>query len=98
MPALTLALRRPTYGTGKKVAYTGTAGSVTVPPETNTVILWCSTNAYVRVGAAATTTDLPIPAGVVVQIPVDNKTGAAITVSAIQDATGGNLYCIAAAE
>jgi hypothetical protein len=98
MPALTLALRRPTYGTGKKVAYTGTAGSVIVPPETNTVILWCTTNAYVRVGATATTTDLPLPAGVIAQIPVDNKTGGPITVSAIQEAAGGDMYCIAAAE
>ena len=31
-------------------------------------------------------------------IPTDNTTGAPITVSAIQDTAGGNLYCIAMAD
>lgn len=96
--SLTLVLRRPTYGSGKKVAYTDTAGSVVLPPETKTVILWCSSDAYVRVGAAATSADLPLPAYVVAQIPVDTKDGGQVMVSAIQDSAGGNLYCIAASE
>jgi hypothetical protein len=98
MSALTLVLRRPVYGTGKKVAFTDTAGSVSLPAETRTVIIWCSEDAYVAVGKTATTADMPLPAGVVAQVPVDNRTGGPITVSAIQDATGGNMFCIAAAE
>jgi hypothetical protein len=62
------------------------------------VLLWCSTAAYVRVGGTATTADLPLPANAPIIIPTDNTTGAPITVSAIQDALGGNLYCIAMAD
>jgi hypothetical protein len=98
MPALTLTQRRPRYGTGQKVAYTDSAGSASLPPETRTVIISCSTDAYVRVGAAATTADLFLPAGVIAQIPVDNITGSPIIVSAIRDTVDGSLYCIAAAE
>jgi hypothetical protein len=98
MPSLTSVLRRPTYGTGKKTAYTDTAGSTSVPAETNTVIIVCSTDAYVRIGAVATVSDLFLPGGVIAQIPVDNKNGGPITVSAIRDTESGNMYCIAAAE
>lgn len=98
MPALTLTQRRPRYGTGQKVAYTDTAGSASLPPETRTVIISCSTNAYVRVGATATTADLFLPEGVIAEIPVDNVNGGPVTVSAIRDSADGNLYCIAAAE
>lgn len=98
MPALTLTQRRPRYGTGQKVSYSDTAGTALLPAETNTVIISCSTNAFVRVGAAATTADLFLPAGVIAQIPVDNKTGGPITVSAIRDTADGSFYCIAAAE
>ena len=98
MPSLTVIQRRPNYGTGKKTAYTDTAGQCTVPPDTNTVIIWCTTDAFVRVGAEATVTDLPLPAYVIAEIPVDNKSGAPIVVSAIRDVSDGNFYCIAAAE
>ena len=40
MPSLNSVIRRPIYGTGQKVAYTGTAGSVTVPPYTQSVLIW----------------------------------------------------------
>jgi hypothetical protein len=96
--SLTLTLRRPTYGSGTKTAYTDTAGSTTVPPDSNVVIVSCSTDAYVAVGRAATTADLFLPAGVIAQIPISGKTGAPITVSAIRDASDGSLYCIGAAE
>lgn len=96
--SLGLVIRRPVYGSASKTAYTGTAGSTTVPSYTASVLLWCSTAAYVRVGAAATTTDLPLPANAPIIIPTDNTTGAPITVSAIQDIAGGNLYCIAMAD
>jgi hypothetical protein len=96
--SLGLVIRRPIYGSATKTAYTGTAGSTTVPPYTASVLLWCSTAAYVRVGATATTTDLPIPANAPIIIPTDNTTGAPITVSAIQEVANGNLFCIAMAD
>lgn len=96
--SLGLVIRRPIYGSASKTAYTGTAGSTTVPPYTASVLLWCSTAAYVRVGATATTADLPIPANAPIIIPTDNTTGAPITVSAIQEVANGNLFCIAMAD
>ena len=96
--SLGLVIRRPVYGSASKTSYTGTAGSTTVPSYTASVLLWCSSAAYVRVGAAATTADLPLPANAPIIIPTDNTTGAPITVSAIQDTAGGNLYCIAMAD
>jgi hypothetical protein len=96
--SLGLVIRRPIYGSATKTAYTGTAGSTTVPPSTSSVLLWCSTAAYVRVGATATTADLPIPANAPIIIPTDNTTGAPITVSAIQEVSNGNLFCIGMAD
>ena len=96
--SLGLVIRRPIYGSASKTAYTGTAGSTTVPPYTASVLRWCSTAASGRVGATATTTDLPIPANAPIIIPTDNTTGAPITVSAIQEVANGNLFCIAMAD
>ena len=96
--SLGFVIRRPVYGTGQKVSYTGSAGSVTVPAETASVLVWCTTIAYVNVGATATTTALPLPANAPIIIPCDVKTGAPVTVSAIQDTTGGTMYCIALAD
>lgn len=98
MPSLNSVIRRPIYGTGQKVAYTGTAGSVTVPPYTQSVLIWCSTAAIVRVGAVATAADLPLPANAPIIIPVGNTDGGPITVSGIQDTTGGSMYVIAMAD
>ena len=97
MPALTLTGRRPTYGTGKATSYGAAAGSCTHPP-CNTIIVWCSTVAYVRVGTTATTADLCLPANVIAEIPVDTKDGGPVTVSAIRAASDGVMYSIAAAE
>lgn len=96
--SLGLVIRRPIYGSASKTAYTTAAGSTTVPSYTASVLIWCSTAAYVRVGAAAATTDLPLPANAPIIIPTDNTTGAPITVSAIRDSQDGNLYCIAMAD
>ncbi len=96
--SLGLVIRRPIYGSASKTAYTGTAGSTTVPSYTSSVLLWCSTAAYVRVGGTATTGDLPLPANAPIIIPTDNTTGAPITVSAIQEVANGNLFCIAMAD
>lgn len=98
MPSLNSVIRRPIYGTGQKVAYTGTAGSVTVPPYTQSVLIWCSSAALVRVGAVATAADLPIPANTPITIPVGTTDGGPITVSGIQVQSGGNMYVIAMAD
>jgi hypothetical protein len=75
------------------VAYTGTAGSLTFKPGVTSFLLWTDTAAYVRVGATATTGSTPIPANtpIIMKVP-PNTNGAPITVSAIQIASGGNLY------
>lgn len=98
--SLQFVIRDPLYGTGQKVAYTGTAGSVTVPQNTQSVLIWVSSVAMVRIGATATTADLPLPANAPIIIPITlpQQTGGPITVSAIQDSAGGNMYCIAMAE
>lgn len=78
---------------GQTVAYTGAAGSLTFPPGATSFLLWTSTAAYVRVGATATSASTPLPANtpIVMKVP-PNTTGAPITVSAIQIASGGSLY------
>jgi len=98
MSSLTSVLRRPTYKSGTKTAYTDTAGSTTIPADSNVAIVSCSSDAYVCIGATATTADLFLPSGVIAQLPINRKTGGPTIVSAIQDTTGGNLYCIGAAE
>jgi phage baseplate assembly protein gpV len=82
------------------VAYTAAAGSLTVNQNASSVMVWCSTAAFVRVGTTATVTDMPVPANapVIIPIPSSAQTGSAITVSAIQDTTGGTLYAIGLAE
>jgi len=84
----------------QSVSYTGTAGSVTgwnAGPQG--VLVWCTTDAYIRVGegVTATTSDTPIPAGTpvpfyVMQSGGGGGTGAAWRVSAIQISAGGTLY------
>ncbi len=75
--------------------YTGTAGSTTAwEPGPQGVVVWSTTNAYVRVGegVTATTSDTPLPAGVPVAFIVPPGTGAPWRVSAIQVAAGGTVY------
>lgn len=97
-------IRRPIYGKTQKVAYTGTAGTISaaLPPGTNAVRVTTTTLAYVKVGwgsVAATTADAVVQANVPVDIPLEpphnNDTAANVAagafVSAIQDSTGGNL-------
>ena len=100
--SLALTLRRPTYGKSQSVAYTGTAGTISakLPDGTNSVMVWCTTNACVKVGSgsglAATTADVPVAANTMVVLPVEMPTAPgtdnAMYVSAIQIATGGTLY------
>jgi hypothetical protein len=79
----------------KSVAYTGTAGSTgTWPAGPQGVLVWCTTDAYIRVGegVTATTSDTPIPAGTPIPFFVPMGAGAAWQVSAIQVSSGGTLY------
>ena len=80
----------------KTVAYTGTAGSTgTWPPGPGSVLVWCDTAAYVRVGegVTATTSDTPLPANTPVPFKIPLMlTGGPWRVSAIQIGTAGNLY------
>jgi len=91
-------------GKTQKVAYTGTAGTIAnpLPPGTAGVRVLCTTTAYVRVGwgsVAATAADIVCQANVQIDIPLNRpgnndsaaNVAAGAFVSAIQDATGGNL-------
>lgn len=84
-----------TFG-AKSVSYTGTAGTTgTWPVGPEGVLVWCTTDAYIRVGTGvtATTTDTPIPAGTPVPFRAPQATNAGPwCVSAIQISSGGTLY------
>lgn len=84
-----LAHGRP--GTTQKVAYTGTAGTIStaVGSQTRIVRLVVTSNAYVAFGASptATTSDMYMPANV----PEYFTMSPGDKVSAIQDAAGGSL-------
>lgn len=76
-------------------SYTGTAGSTsTFQPGANAVLVFCTTAAYVKVGVGvtATTASTPLPANTPIIMRVPVGTGAPWRVSAIQIASGGNVY------
>ena len=98
-----MELLRPLNDSGfatQSVAYTGTAGSVTgwnAGPQG--VLVWCTSDAYIRIGngATATTADTPLPANTPVPIYVPqpgdaNGNGGTWRVSAVQITTSGTLY------
>lgn len=77
------------------VTYTGTAGSTTGwPAGPQGVAVYCTTDAYVKVGegATATTASTPIPANTLVPLKVPQGAGAPWRVSAIQIAAGGSVF------
>lgn len=83
----------------KSVAFTGTAGTTgTWPAGPQGVLVWCTTDAYIRVGngVTATTNDTPIPSMTPVPFFVPQSAGGATggewQVSAVQVTTGGTLY------
>ena len=88
-------LRSP-VGPGAVVAYTGTAGSISQAVRGSSVMVWCSTDAYVSVGATATTSGTPLPANQIIFLPLNKDMvpgqTPSVLVSAIQVASGGNLY------
>lgn len=77
--------------------YTGTAGTVTGWPAGPTeVLVWTTTDAYVKVGysVTATTGSTPVPAftPVKIAVPMTGQTSGKWTVSAIQISAGGSVY------
>ena len=85
-------LNDPQFAT-KSVSYTGTAGITALwPSGPQAVLVWCTTDAYVRVdGTAATVADTPLPAGTPVPFKVP-ATGVPWGVSAVQITAGGTMY------
>lgn len=84
----------PIYGSGLKVAYTGTAGTTTAfPASTNAVRVIATTDCFVRIGASPTAVadvDVYLPAYVAEYFtcPPNGK------VSAVQVAAAGTIYAI----
>lgn len=79
----------------QSVAYTGTAGSTsTFAPGPRAVLVWCTTDAYVKVGESvtATTASTPIPSYTPIAFEVPKGSGAAWRVSAVQISAGGTVY------
>lgn len=84
----------PIYGQGSVTAFTGTAGSTsTLHKDCNTVYVWTTVAAHVKVGvsATATTADLPVPANVPVVLPVWAP-GSRVSAIQVSGGSGGNLY------
>lgn len=82
--------------TARNVAYTGTAGSTgTWPAGPQGVLIWSTSNCYVRVGegVTATTADTPIPAYTPIPFTVPPTVTGPWRVSAIQISEGGTVYC-----
>lgn len=79
----------------KNAAYTGTAGSTDAwPAGPQGVVVWSTSDAYIRVGegVTATTADTPIPANIPIPFTVPPGTGNLWRVSAVQISAGGTLY------
>ncbi len=79
----------------KTASYTGTAGSTaTFQNGPNAVLVFATTAAYIKVGegVTATTASTPLPANVPIIMAVPPGSGAPWRVSAIQIATGGDVY------
>ena len=88
---------------GKNASYTGTAGTTgSWPAGPQGVLVWCTTDAYIRVGegVTATTNDTPIPAYTPIPFFVPQPgsgtgsggTGAPWVVSALQVSAAGTVY------
>jgi hypothetical protein len=76
-------------------SYTGTAGdTATFPAGVSAVLVFATTAAYIKVGEGVTATvaSTPLPANTPMIFAVPPGTGAPWRVSAIQIASGGNVY------
>ena len=81
--------------TARSAAYTGTAGTTaTWPAGPQGVLVWATSDCYVRVGegVTATTADIPLPANTAVPIAIPQGSGAPWRVSGIQISAAGTLY------
>lgn len=93
-----MELLRPLNDAGfatQSASYSGTAGSTTgwnAGPQG--VLVWSTTDAYIRVGegATATSADTPIPAFTPVPFTVPGGTGGVWRVSALQIGVSGTVY------
>jgi hypothetical protein len=93
-----MELLRPLDDAGfatQNAAYTGTAGSTAgwnAGPQG--VLVWSTTDAYIRVGngVTATSADTPIPAFTPIPFTVPAGTGGVWRVSALQIGVGGTVY------
>ena len=97
MSADRMSVLRAPVGPAAVVAYTGTAGDITQTVRGSSVLVWCTTAAYICSGATATATNgTPVPANTPIWLPMPSAwnvgDGGKVVASAIQVASGGNLY------
>ena len=84
-------LLTPLYDGSEAVSYTGTAGtSAALPGNCTAVMVWATTDTYIKVGASVTATsnDLMLPAYTPIIIPCEP----ADVVSFLRIATSGTGY------
>lgn len=85
----------PSQIAGDTTTYTGTAqATVGFKPGCTAVLVWTTTDAYVKVGEGVTSTtgDTPIPAFTPVVLAVPPGSGQPWRVSAVQISAGGAVY------
>jgi hypothetical protein len=97
MTADRLSVLRVPCGPAASVAYTGTAGDITQTVRGSSVMVWCTTDAYICSGSTATsTTGTPMPAFTPIWLPlpasINQGDGGKVVASAIQITSGGTLY------
>lgn len=101
-PSRTTILKSP-VAAAASVAYTGTAGSITQAVRGTCMRAWCTTDAFITVGTAATTANgtpvqayetiwLPIPSNQSGTIGLNQGETPAVLISAIQITAGGTLF------
>lgn len=81
--------------TAQSVAYTAVAGnSASLPRGTTDVMVWCTTDARVRVGpgAVADVNDCPLPANVPVVLAIQQAMLTDNRVSAVQVTAAGTMH------
>jgi len=84
----------PASSAAQTQTYTGTAGVTGTFMPAKAVLVWTTSDAYVKVGEGVTATvaDIPIPAYTPYLITVPPGTGSPWRVSAIQISAGGSVY------
>ena len=79
---------------GASITYTGTAGVTTTFSNCKGVLVWATTDCYIRVGVGVTATsaDMAFPANTPVTIADPDGGVVPFRVSAIQISAGGTIY------